>query len=564
MGKRKDLFCETAPYIVHEGDCLRSLKRYPENTFDAAICDPPGGAAFMGLDWDKDRGGRSEWVSYWKRRFADMLRTMKPGAIGLVWANPDTSHWTGLALDEARFWIVGQIVHTFGQGYPPSKDTSKAIDQHFFMLWAKAEVWPYELLRRARARWKRVPARLRKLRVRRLERLLKRRAGLLRPVVGVYRASGNAGTDTSEKGGTYAVGAANSEAVQLTRTIGATPEARRWDGWGSQLRPAHEIWWIVQKPYDCTIAEKALKHGLGGLNIDACRIPRSYGERSEAYRRSGHSQKPEAEKIAAPPSEGINLHPLGGWPSTVCISHSLECTETVCVDDCPAKLIDDQSGYTRSSPARSVNHYSGHGPTYSEGRCFSVSPGSTYGDEGGASRFYNRFWTTAEDVATLLYYAKANTADREAGCEQLPKVQGFAMVHREQGAAGADSPAAGAGRTSEGRANFHATVKRTAFIAHLCRLACPKGGLIVDITAGSGTTGKAAILEDMRAVLMESEPAYVPLIRARCEAAIRVRAQQRVLQERAERQLLLFPPPKPPPPEPEPISAQIDLFQEVG
>lgn len=565
MGKRivpEDLLCERSPYVVHAGDCLNALALYADNTFDAVVADPPGGKSFMGLQWDRNRGGRRKWVTYWKKRFAAMQRTMKPGAIGLIWANPKTSHWTADALEESNLWIVGQLVHTFGQGYPHGKDTSKAIDEHFFMLWCKTEVWPYALLQRARGRWKRVAARRRKVLFRRLRRMLQRRAGLLRPVVGTYTASGNAGTSTAEKGGTYVVGAGNSEPIELERTIGATPEARQWDGWACELKPAHEIWWIVQKPFDCTVAEKALTIGLGGLHIDAGRIPRSYGERSEAYRRSGHTEKPEAEKIAAPPSEGINLHPLGSWPASVCLTHDALCTDSECVDGCPIKTIDEQSGFTRSSPARVVKHYEGRGPTYSEGRTFSVSPGSTYGDEGGASRFYNRFRWQVDDWCSLLYYAKASTADREAGCEALPKVKGFKLVKREDGAAGADSPAAGAGRTSDGRGNFHATVKNSAFVRHLCRLVCKRGGLILDLTAGSGTTGKAAILEDMRAVLMEMHRPYVPLIRARCEDAIKERERMRREAERAERQLILFAPPKPEPTPP--VASQMGLFQEVG
>jgi DNA modification methylase len=46
-------------------------------------------------------------------------------------------------------------------------------------------------------------------------------------------------------------------------------------------------------------------------------------------------------------------------------------------------------------------------------------------------------------------------------------------------------------------------------------LVTPPGGLLLDPFAGSGTTGEAAILEHRRAVLIEREPEYLPLIVAR-------------------------------------------------
>jgi site-specific DNA-methyltransferase (adenine-specific) len=53
---------------------------------------------------------------------------MKPGAHGLVWALPRTSHWTATALEDAGFEIRDVITHHFGSGFPKSLDVSKAID----------------------------------------------------------------------------------------------------------------------------------------------------------------------------------------------------------------------------------------------------------------------------------------------------------------------------------------------------------------------------------------------------------------------------------------------------
>lgn len=51
----------------------------------------------------------------------------------------------------------------------------------------------------------------------------------------------------------------------------------------------------------------------------------------------------------------------------------------------------------------------------------------------------------------------------------------------------------------------------------LVRLLCPPGGLVLDPTAGSGTTGAAAVLEGRRFIGIELEPEYAPIAAARIE-----------------------------------------------
>ena len=67
--------------------------------------------------------------------------------------------------------------------------------------------------------------------------------------------------------------------------------------------------------------------------------------------------------------------------------------------------------------------------------------------------------------------------------------------------------------------NPHPTVKPTELMRYLCRLVTPPGGLIVDPFAGSGSTGKAAILEGFQFVGFELDPQYTAIANARLEAA---------------------------------------------
>lgn len=113
-------------FALLRGDCLEQLGSIPDNSIDALVTDPPAGISFMGKDWDGDKGGRKQWVAWMESVMRECLRVMKPGAHGLVWALPRTSHWTATALEDAGFEIRDVVTHLFGTGFPKSLDVSKA------------------------------------------------------------------------------------------------------------------------------------------------------------------------------------------------------------------------------------------------------------------------------------------------------------------------------------------------------------------------------------------------------------------------------------------------------
>ena len=100
----------------------------------------------------------------------------------------------------------------------------------------------------------------------------------------------------------------------------------------------------------------------------------------------------------------------------------------------------------------------------------------------------------------FLYCPKASRGERDAGCERLPR-RALDLF-----------PNAG---TSGDARNFHPTVKPLELMRWLVRLLCPPGGLVLDPTAGSGSTGAAAVLEGRRFVGIELEPAYLEIAAAR-------------------------------------------------
>lgn len=64
------------------------------------------------------------------------------------------------------------------------------------------------------------------------------------------------------------------KSLDISKAVaGATPEAMQWAGYGTAIKPAHEPWILARKPLDGTVAHNVLTHGVGGLNLDACRFP---------------------------------------------------------------------------------------------------------------------------------------------------------------------------------------------------------------------------------------------------------------------------------------------------
>ncbi len=68
--------------------------------------------------------------------------------------------------------------------------------------------------------------------------------------------------------------------------------------------------------------------------------------------------------------------------------------------------------------------------------------------------------------------------------------------------------------------NHHPTVKPTDLMRYLCRLVTPPSGTVLDPFMGSGSTGKAAMLEGFAFVGIEREAEYIDIAKARIQSAV--------------------------------------------
>ena len=124
-GTVAEVLVGTARYAVVCGDAAEVLRTIGDGVAAAIVTDPPSGIAFMGAEWDRDKGGRAQWVAWLAGILADARRCTRDGGRSVVWSLPRTSHWTGCAVEDAGWSVENTITHLFGTGWPKGKSQLK-------------------------------------------------------------------------------------------------------------------------------------------------------------------------------------------------------------------------------------------------------------------------------------------------------------------------------------------------------------------------------------------------------------------------------------------------------
>lgn len=277
---------------------------------------------------------------------------------------------------------------------------------------------------------------------------------------------------------------------------------------GTAVAPGHETIVLARKPLVGTYAENVQAFGTGGLENDACRLPRGSLPKNillshspdcvrEGTRVVGSGEK----KIGGPPraNDGHKLSAQNAGRDAAVMSYGAEEAPAYrCAPSCPILHLDQQGGTRTSGQMRAGTLRAPRGEqTIYGAMAGAAAKADMIADSGPVSRYFtNLDWDPVYD-APLFYCPKAPRSEKDLGCEALPLRSASATVDREAGSAGIRNARAGAGRTSGGR-NFHSTVKPLALMRWLVRLVTPPGGIVIDFFTGSGTTGVAAVLEGRR------------------------------------------------------------------
>lgn len=258
-----------------------------------------------------------------------------------------------------------------------------------------------------------------------------------------------------------------------------TDDAKKWAGYGSALKPSIEPITVARKPLDGTIAENVLKWGTGAMNIDGCRVPMEQDDFDklsrgvDAIRERGGSME-NSWKNSSDLSGANPASPLGRWPANFIHDGSQEVLD----------LFPNVKGgsWVNTDGARHFNN-NGKKTGY-------IASGRSDASTGSAARFF--------------YCPKANKADRNEGLEDFEVKPSRCMENPDS----RDCPI-------PVKHNPHPTVKPTDLMRYLCRLVTQPGGVVLDPFMGSGTTGKAAMLEGFRFIGCEMDEEYYKIAEAR-------------------------------------------------
>jgi site-specific DNA-methyltransferase (adenine-specific) len=268
-------------------------------------------------------------------------------------------------------------------------------------------------------------------------------------------------------------------------TAPATEAAQQWEGWGTALKPALEPITVARKPLIGTVAENVLEHGTGSINVDGCRVG------DEPITQHGRAASENRSMSGANYAEESGRAWTGRWPANLIHDGS-----------------DEVVGLFPQSKDGVAGKRSGVAHVTLHGLAARNDVWGGYGGDGSAARFF--------------YCAKSSKRDRDEGLEGFEaKATAFgnqAQAELKRGNLDHDDGKSGMNKVKM-RQNSHPTVKPTDLMRYLCRLVTPPGGVVLDPFMGSGSTGKAAMLEGFRFVGIEREAEYLKIARARIEAA---------------------------------------------
>lgn len=217
-------FSEDDNYVLYQGTMQEVIdNEIKENSIDCVITDPPYEIGFMNKGWD------SSGVAFQKETWERCFKSLKPGGYLLSFGGSRSHHRVACAIEDAGFEIRDCIMYAYASGFPKSMSVSKGIE--------------------------------------------------------ALQNYGNAGTRNKRKveqdcdTESYIQKQPNNgvmgEMKEFTRKeyVAQSDLAKRWEGWGTCLKPAYEPIIVARKPFDGSLIQNVIDNEIGALNIDDCRIP---------------------------------------------------------------------------------------------------------------------------------------------------------------------------------------------------------------------------------------------------------------------------------------------------
>lgn len=450
------LFYEDEDFTLYKGKMQDVLSTFEENSIDSIVCDPPYELNFMNKGWD------NSGVAFKPDTWEHCFKVLKEGGYLLAFGGTRTFHRIACAIEDAGFEIRDTIMYLYGSGFPKSMNIGKGIE-------AKEKL-------------------------------------------------GNAGTrnkrkieqscDSEEYSLKQTNNGAMGEIIETTRKeyIAGTELSKKWSSWGTTLKPAYEPIIVARKPFKGSLVDNILQNGVGGLNIDECRVGETGGvkkvniEPNSGSKNSGFGCNGQLEQLNK-----------GRFPANVITDGSEEVAQGMPY----TKGNGSEPNYEKSNSENRV-YVEGKNKTWHKS-------GIHFDDEGSAMRYF--------------YCAKASKKDRDEGLDLFEEKQVGSLAGGDNQKETLDDVSS---RFRCIKKNIHPTVKNVELMQYLVRLVSPKGAKVLDCFMGSGSTGKACMFENRERnanyhfIGIEMTDEYLPIAKARIDYA-KYKYQYDEIKEKEER-----------------------------
>ena len=457
----KYLYYKENDYELYKGAMQDVLRTFEKNSIDSIVCDPPYELNFMNKGWDNS--GVAFQPDTWKRCY-DVL---KEGGYLLAFGGSRTFHRIAVAIEDAGFEIRDTIMWLYGSGFPKSQNIGLMIDK---------------------------------------------KNGVDNRTGNFVKGVGSNNTNSMKNG----LGKSQEFAKEYEERIAQN----EWQGWGTCLKPAYEPIIVARKPFKGSLVDNVIKNGVGGLNIDECRIPTNddlarINKTDNGMFGVGNNNNNTAQICK---ENGIDYG--GRFPANVILTYDETDFDEVC-----GGMPDTKS--TTTTTMSNLSDKNAETGIYSKLYAERIEHLGGFNDSGSAARYF--------------YCAKASKKDRDEGLDLFESKQLYyddrrgnsfdIFVKRDENGKPLNAQ----------RKNIHPTVKPVDLMQYLVRLVTPKNGTILDCFMGSGSTGKAVMFENRerqanyKFIGVEMTEEYLPICQSRIDYA-KNKYEYELIKEKQEQQ----------------------------
>ena len=465
------LYSEGNNYKLYQGNMLDLLEVVEPNSIDSIVTDPPYELNFMNKGWD------NSGIAFQPDTWNKCLQVLKPGGYLLAFGGSRTYHRIACAIEDAGFEIRDTIMWLYGSGFPKSMDIAKAVEGKMTLGNANTQIF--------------------------------------RKLNGDLVDRGNYGyASVAERQGARPSDYNLIEDQRLGKLDPTTEEAKKWQGWGTALKPSFEPIIVARKPFAGSLVDNVIKYGVGGINIDECRV--EINMQNDPDLRKSKAINTTTSFFGNERGKKLGMcerhNPNGRFPANTILTYDEVDYDEVCGGFPETK---SNGGETTMPDLRDVGKKSKESIGIDK---------LSFGQVSNAERKESNYVAPMDSgsAARYFYCAKASKRDRDEGLVEFDAQRSPGYSY------GFDYQDPGDGmfkdRTTM-KKNIHPTVKPTDLMQYLVRLVTPNGGTVLDPFNGSGSTGKAVMwenrerLKNYKYIGIELTPEYLPISRARIEYA---------------------------------------------